>query len=178
MRAKKGAINIQRCSAENQKGTIAVECIRAIAPFWFSTEHLWIFIRPSSAILALNWCVTVNIRKNLDVSQIREKEKRFCFLFSKGVGITLLERNISFYFITVNLVILQNYFTSRPVISTFNDLNFCFAKTPILFCKWSDTKELFGDTIPLSTIVGCHIVLQEQIKGRFTCDSDGVPRRD
>ena len=45
---QKGAINIQRCSVENQKGAIAVQSlfILVIAPFWFSTKHLWIVIAP------------------------------------------------------------------------------------------------------------------------------------
>ena len=34
------------CSVENQKGTIAVQSLMAIAPFWFSTEHHWTAITP------------------------------------------------------------------------------------------------------------------------------------
>ena len=45
-------IAIQRCSVENQKAAIAVQSM-AIAPFWFSTEHLWSAIY--NALLALNW---------------------------------------------------------------------------------------------------------------------------
>ena len=36
-------IAVQRCSVENQNGAIVV---MAIAPFWFSTEHLWTAITP------------------------------------------------------------------------------------------------------------------------------------
>ena len=44
--SQKGSITIQRCSVENQKGAIAIDISTAIAPFWFSTEHLWILIVP------------------------------------------------------------------------------------------------------------------------------------
>ena len=36
----------QGCSIENQKGAIAVQKSMAIAPFWFSMEHLWTAITP------------------------------------------------------------------------------------------------------------------------------------
>ena len=42
---QKGGITIQWCSIEKQKGAITIDCT-AIAPFWFSTEHLWILIAP------------------------------------------------------------------------------------------------------------------------------------
>ena len=50
--SQKGANNIQRCSLENQKGAIAVQSLWVIAPFWSSTEHIWIM---KSALLALSW---------------------------------------------------------------------------------------------------------------------------
>ena len=48
----KGAINYysQRCSVGNKKDAIDVQSLwglaSAIAPFWFSTEHIWIVIAP------------------------------------------------------------------------------------------------------------------------------------
>ena len=39
-------IAFQRCSVENQKGAIACTKSMAIAPFWFSAEHLWSAITP------------------------------------------------------------------------------------------------------------------------------------
>ena len=44
--SQKGAINIQRCFIENQKGAIAVNVYGDSAPFWFSMEYLWIVIAP------------------------------------------------------------------------------------------------------------------------------------
>ena len=44
--SQKDVIAVQRCSIENQKGAIAVQSHMAIAPFWFSTEHLWSAITP------------------------------------------------------------------------------------------------------------------------------------
>ena len=44
--SQKGAIADQRCFVENQKGAIAIDFVPAIAPFWFSTEHLWSAITP------------------------------------------------------------------------------------------------------------------------------------
>ena len=46
LESQKGAIANERCSVENQKGAIAEGrychwLCTAIAPFWFSTEHLW-----------------------------------------------------------------------------------------------------------------------------------------
>ena len=40
--SQKGVISFQRCSIENQKGAITA-CTKsmAMAPFWFSAEHLW-----------------------------------------------------------------------------------------------------------------------------------------
>ena len=48
LRARRALLQyLQRCSVENQKGAIAVQSIyMAIAPFWFSTEHLWSAITP------------------------------------------------------------------------------------------------------------------------------------
>ena len=43
--SQKGAIADQRCSVENQKGANPWLCT-AIAPLWFSTEHLWAAIMP------------------------------------------------------------------------------------------------------------------------------------
>ena len=51
--SQKGINDVQRCSVENQKGTVAVQSHRCfykvymvITPFWFSMEHLWIEIAP------------------------------------------------------------------------------------------------------------------------------------
>ena len=38
--SQKGVIADQICSVENQKGAILLYKVMAIAPFWFSTEHL------------------------------------------------------------------------------------------------------------------------------------------
>ena len=47
LESQKGALTIQRCSVKNQKGAIVIDIIcTAIAPFWFSTEHLEILIAP------------------------------------------------------------------------------------------------------------------------------------
>ena len=45
--SQKGVISFQRCSIENQKGAITA-CTKsmAMAPFWFSAEHLWPAIMP------------------------------------------------------------------------------------------------------------------------------------
>ena len=46
--SQKGAINIQRCSVETWKPDSRYHCTKsmAIAPFWFSMEHLWSAIAP------------------------------------------------------------------------------------------------------------------------------------
>ena len=46
LRARRGSINIKRCSVENQNGRYHCTKSLAIALFCFSTEHLWILIAP------------------------------------------------------------------------------------------------------------------------------------
>ena len=67
--SQKGIIADQRCSIENQKGAIAILCT-AIAPFWFSSEHLWNW----SAITPF-WLSTDDIIAYNTTIKDHEKEK-------------------------------------------------------------------------------------------------------
>ena len=69
-KSQKGVQVVQRCSAENKKGAIAIIVFTAMASFWFSTEHLW-------TRLTRFWLSTDDMYYTVRVKKKKKKKKRF-----------------------------------------------------------------------------------------------------